>query len=602
MNLKDRRILIIGLFTFIVVVFIFRLFQLQVVQDKWRYKAAQITERSITKYPSRGVIYDRYGNLLVGNTAVYDIMVMPAEIDNLDTLALAKLLGIEHKDLVYELDKARLYSRHKASAVARLIPAQEYVKIAERLGDFEGFFSQVRTTRNYPDRIAAHALGYLSEVGDKIMEEDGYYKLGDYIGSNGVESIYEDVLRGKKGTQIMLVDVFNNVRGKYEGGKYDTASVPGRPITSSLDIELQKYGQALMQNKRGSIVAIEPSSGEILAMVNSPDYDPNLLVGRVRGENYLKLLNDTLKPLYNRALQAKYPPGSTFKLVNALIGMQEGVATTETYHSCRGGYYFGRRRLGCHAHPSPLKLDYSIITSCNAYYCNVFKDIIDKYPTTEEGYKVWRDYVTRFGLGDRLMTDMTSEVQGLVPSHSYYDNIYGPGRWKPNTIISLAIGQGEMGVTPIQMANMAATIANRGWFFTPHMIKYIDGEPLTDSTYTQKRYTYIDDSHYQVVVDAMEQVVERGTGRGVRYDDTPICGKTGTAQNPHGKDHSIFIAFAPKDDPEIAIAVYVENVGYGSTWAAPITSLMIERYLTRQPTSRTAMEKRILEADLMHED
>lgn len=602
MNLKDRRILVIALFMLIIFIFIGRLFQLQVLDDVWRYKAAQITERAVTKFPSRGVIYDRDGRLLVGNIAVYDLMVVPREVKDLDTLALSKLLGISPEELVKGLDKARSYSYHKASALIKQIPADEYVSISEELGYYKGFYSQVRSMRTYPDSIAAHALGYISEASRRIVENESYYKAGDYIGANGVESIYEEVLRGEKGTEIMLVDVHNNVRGKFEGGRFDTASVAGRTIISSLDIELQKYGEALMENKRGSIVALEPETGEILAMVNNPNYDPNLLVGRVRSSNYSNLLNDTLKPLFNRALQAKYPPGSTFKLVNALIGLQEGVVQPNTYHSCRSGYYFGSRRLGCHAHTSPLKLDYSIITSCNAYYCNVFKDMIDQYPTSEEGYKKWREYVQRFGLGNRLQTDMTGEVDGFVPPYTYYDRYYGSGRWKPHTIISLAIGQGELGVTPMQMANMCATIANRGWYITPHMIKTIGDSPITDSTHTIPHHTGIDRAHYEVVVDAMEGVIERGTGRGVKYDETAICGKTGTAQNPHGKDHSIFIAFAPKDDPKIALAVYVENVGYGSTWAAPITSLMIEKYLKGGETERPHVEQRILDANLMHED
>ncbi|NND95276.1 MAG: penicillin-binding protein 2 [Flavobacteriales bacterium] len=602
MNLKDRRILIIVLFILIIGIFIGRLFQLQVAQDKWKYKAAQITERAVTKYPSRGVIYDRNGKLLVGNIAVYDLMVVPREVKDLDTIAFSKLVGVKPHIIKKGLDEARAYSYHKASPLIKQIPADEYVNIAENLSSYKGFYTQVRSMRAYPDSIAAHALGYISEVSPRIVDEETYYRSGDYIGANGVENIYEEVLRGNKGTEIMLVDVHNNVRGKFEDGRYDTASVAGRTITSSLDIELQKYGERLMKNKRGSIVAIEPATGEILAMVNNPKYDPNLLVGRVRSQNYSALLNDTLKPLFNRALQAKYPPGSTFKLVNALIGLQEGTVTPNTYHSCRGGYYFGRRKLGCHGHVSPLKLDYSIITSCNAYYCNVFKDIIDKYPTSEEGYKTWREYVTKFGLGSRLMTDMTGEVDGFVPPHTYYDRFYGEGRWKPHTIISLSIGQGELGVTPLQMANMCATIANRGWYITPHVIKELEGEPLTDSTYTIVNRTGIDKEYFEIVVDAMEGVIERGTGRGVKFDDTAICGKTGTAQNPHGKDHSIFIAFAPKDNPKIAIAVYVENVGFGSTWAAPITSLMIEKYLNGGETNRTWVEQRILEANLMHEN
>jgi penicillin-binding protein 2 len=599
MNLKDRRLLVIVLFMLVTLLFIGRLFQLQVLDEDWKIKAAHITERSVTKYPSRGVIYDRNGRLLVGNIAVYDLMVVPREVENLDTLALAKLLSIEPQDFKKRLNKAKAYSNFKPTAIAKLIPSDEYVNIAEALGSYKGFYGQVRSMRTYPDHIAAHVLGYISEVSQKRIEEDSYYHSGDYIGANGVEAVYEESLRGKKGVEIMLVDVHNNVRGKFEKGIYDTMSVSGKDLTSSLDVELQKYGEALMQNKRGSVVAIEPATGEILAMVNNPAYDPNLLVGRVRSHNYSILLSDTLKPFFNRALQAKYPPGSTFKLLNALIGQQTNTLNPNTSYTCHNGYSFGRRKLGCHSHSSPLKLDYSIMTSCNAYYCNVFREILESKPTAEEGYLVWRSYVMQFGLGSKLQTDMTGEVEGLVPPVSYYDRYYGSGRWKAHTIISLAIGQGELGVTPMQMANYCATIANRGWYYTPHVIKAIDGRPITDSTYFVKHQTSIDRPYYDIVIDAMEQVIIQGTGRGVKFNDITICGKTGTAQNPHGKDHSIFIAFAPKDDPKIAIAVYVENVGFGSTWAAPITSLMIEKYLTDTIT-RPAIEKKMYEADLIH--
>jgi len=599
MNLKDRRLLVIVLFMLVTGLFIGRLFQLQVLDTDWKVKAAHITERSVTKYPSRGVIYDRNGKLVVGNIAVYDLMVVPREIEDLDTVALSRLLSVDLVTLKERLQKAKDYSQFKATAIVKLIPSDEYVNIAEDLGSFKGFYALVRSMRTYPDSVAAHALGYISEVSPRRMEEDSYYKQGDYIGANGVEAVYEESLRGEKGVEIMLVDVHNNVRGKYEKGIYDTASVSGKDLTSSLDIELQKYGEALLRNKRDTIVAIEPSTGEILAMVNNPAYDPNLLVGRVRSKNYSVLLSDTLKPLFNRALQAKYPPGSTFKLIDALIGQQLGVTTPNTSYSCNHGYSYGGRKLGCHGHPSPLKLDYSIITSCNAYYCNVFREILDYGETAEQGYKVWREYVMRFGIGSKLRTDMTGEVEGFIPPVSYYDRFYGSGRWKAHTIISLAIGQGELGVTPMQMANMCSTIANRGWYYTPHVIKKIDGIAITDSTYMVKHETNIDNKYYQIVIDAMEQVIERGTGRGVRFNDIAICGKTGTAQNPHGKDHSIFIAFAPKDNPKIAMAVYVENVGFGSTWAAPITSLMIEKYLTGQVT-RPEIEKKMLEANLMH--
>lgn len=601
MNLSDRRILVVGLFALIIGVFILRLFQIQVLQEEWRVKAASITERSVTRYPARGIINDREGRLLVGNTAVYDLMVVPREVEAMDTVGFCRMLGVDLSEFKEDLDKAKRYSRFKPSVIVKQIPADQYVNIAERLSDFPGFFAQVRTMRSYPDSIAAHALGYVSEVNARIVEQDAYYRSGDYIGANGVESIYEEPLRGSKGVEIKLVDVHNKVRGAFAGGRYDTSSVAGRDLVSTLDAELQKYGERLMQNKRGSIVAIEPATGEILSLVNNPGYDPNLLVGRVRSKNYQVLLNDTLKPLFNRALQARYPPGSTFKLVNALIGLEEGAVRPNTYHSCNGGYYFGRRRLGCHSHTSPLKLDYSIITSCNAYYCNVFKDIIDAYPDAETGYRKWRDYVMTFGLGEKLQVDMTGEVGGFVPKTDYYDRYYGSGRWKPHTIISLAIGQGELGVTPIQMANMCSAIANRGHWYTPHIIRSIGEEAITDSTYTIRHEIPIAQEHFETVVDAMEQVCVRGTGRGVMYDETAICGKTGTAQNPHGKDHSIFIAFAPKDDPKIALAVYVENVGFGSTWAAPITSLMIEKYLTDTIT-RPWVEQRMFEADLMHEE
>lgn len=600
MNLSERKYLISGLFVLIGLIFLIRLFTIQVVDNKWKLKAAHITERAITIYPARGVIYDREGNLLVGNIAVYDLMVVPRELEEFDTLRLSKLLGVDKDELAGNLKAALEYSRYKPSILVKQIPVDNYISIAEKISEFKGLYGQSRSMRAYPDSIAAHAVGYVSEVSRSKIEKEPYYRSGDYIGANGIENIYEPVLRGRKGVNIMLVDVHNNTKGKYEGGKYDSVSVAGRALTSTIDIDLQGYGEKLMQNKRGSIVAIEPKTGEILCVVNNPNYDPNLLVGRVRSGNYSVLLNDTLKPLFNRALQAKYPPGSTFKLVNALIGLQEGILHEDTYHSCYGGYYFGRRKLGCHSHKSPLKLDYSIITSCNAYYCNVFKDFLDSHSSTEVGYAKWREYVTSFGLGSRLGVDMTGEHNGLVPKTDYYDRYYRKGGWKPHTIISLAIGQGELGVTPLQMANMTAIIANRGWYHTPHIIKEIGGEGITDSTYTVRNKVDIDRANFQIVVDAMEQVIEVGTGRGVKYDDTAICGKTGTAQNPHGKDHSIFIAFAPKDDPEIALAVYVENVGFGSTWAAPITSLMIEKYRTGE-ISRPRLEKKMFEADLMNE-
>ncbi len=600
MNLSNRKFVVLVIYLFVGLVFIIRLFYIQVVDDRWKRLAINASERVIKEFPSRGLIYDRNGKLIVSNTAVYDLMILPRDVEEMDTSAFCQLAKIDRQSFDKRLKEAREYSIYKPSIFIKQIPAGQYTQLAENLHRFPGFYGQARTLRNYPRSAAAHAMGYVSEVTPRVLERDSYYERGDYIGANGVESIYEEVLRGVRGKRIVLVDVHNNEKGSYLNGKFDTLAKAGENLTSSIDLELQAYGELLMKNKRGSVVAIEPQTGEILCMLTNPGYDPNLLVGRVRGENYGKLNADTLKPLFNRALMARYPPGSTFKLLQGLIGLQEGVIDENTLFSCNGGYFYAGRRLGCHAHSSPVDLGFSIQTSCNAYYCNVFKRVLDKYPTSEEGYQVWRNYLEKFGLGSKLQTDMTSEIDGFVPQSTYYDKFYGRHRWNGHTIISLAIGQGELGVTPIQMANFASILANRGWFYTPHIIKEIDGKPITDSTYTIKHTTGIDAEHYESVVEGMFRVVESGTGRGVRFSqDIEVCGKTGTAQNPHGKDHSIFIAFAPKDDPKIAVAVYVENVGYGSTWAAPINSLIIEKYLT-DSISRPWVEKRMLEGDLLN--
>lgn len=598
MEFGERKYVIGAIILVVGLIFTIRLFYIQVIDEQWVAKGANISERKIVLYPARGLIYDRKGKLLVGNTAVYDLMVIPKDINDLDTNLFCRTVGITKEQFEQKMEAASSYSRYKPSVFEKQIPAHEYGKIAEHMYQFSGFYSQSRTLRSYPDSVAAHVLGYVSEVNQKNIDQDKYYRSGDYIGANGVESIYEKALRGKRGSRLVVVDVHNRVQGSYQNGQYDTLAFSGKDLVSSLDLELQKYGEQLMNHKRGSIVAIEPSTGEILCMVSNPGYDPNLLVGRVRSANYQKLAKDTLKPLFNRAVMASYPPGSTFKLINALIGLEEKTITTSSHFTCNMGYYFGNRRLGCHSHRSNTGFHYSIETSCNAYYCYVFKGIIDKYPNAETGYQKWWNYVTEFGLGRKLGIDITSEVNGFVPPTTYYDKFYGQHRWKPHTIISLSIGQGELGVTPLQMANMTATIANRGWYFTPHVIKAIDNEPLSDSTYTQKHYTNIDPEWYEEVVEGMYRVIEQGTGRGAKYGDIEMCGKTGTAQNPHGKDHSIFIAFAPKDNPKIAVAVTVENVGFGSTWAAPITSLIIEKYLT-DTISRPDMEKRMIEADLL---
>lgn len=591
--------MILVIFAFTALLFIAKLFFIQVLNDDWKKKGARITESARIIYPARGIVYDRNEKIIVDNIAAFDLMVLPKQVTQFDTVKLAMLTDLTVDEVKERLTKARNYSRYKASEFLTQINGKDFVRIKENLSEFPGFFSRDRTLRTYPHSAAPHLFGYIGEVSPRLIDEDTYYRSGDYIGTSGIEKSYEKQLRGQRGVEYVLVDVFNNVKGKYNSGDYDTVSVNGLDLYSTIDIDLQSYGEKLMQNKRGSIVAIDPETGEVLCMVNNPSYDPNLLVGRVRSENYKKLRNDTLKPLFNRSMQAQYPPGSTFKLIQALIGLQDGTLRLDTYYSCHGGYFFGRRKLGCHVHRSPVGLNYSISTSCNAYYCNVFKDYLDSHSTTEEGYLKWTNYVSKFGIGSKLGIDLPSEMEGMLKEPGYFDKFYGKGVWKPHTIISMAIGQGELLVTPLQMANYASVIANRGHYITPHIVKGIGEKENTPQIFERKE-TGIRTEHFETVIDGMYSVIEEGTGRGVRFSpEIEVCGKTGTAQNPFGKDHSIFISFAPKDDPKIAVAVYVENVGFGSTWAAPINSLILEKYLTGT-TTRPRIEKKMVEADLLH--
>jgi len=483
----------------------------------------------------------------------------------------------------------------------QLLP-EVYARLQEHMYKYRGFEVQTRTVRKYPMNIAAHLLGYVGEVDKRITEKNPYYRDGDYIGISGVEKGYEEVLRGRKGVRILMRDVHGNIKGSFKDGIYDTAAIPGKYLTSSLDADLQLYGEQLMQNKIGGIVAIEPGTGEILALVTSPTYDPNLLVGRDRTKNYAELLKDTFGlPLFNRALMAYYPPGSTFKLLNALVGQQEGVTRTDTRYPCAMGYPPLGGKPKCHRHPGPCDLEMSIQHSCNSYYSYVFKSIIDnrRYKSTEEGYEAWRKYVLSFGVGVKLDSDLPYVLKGNVPSVQYYDKIFGKGRWRASTVISLGIGQNELGITPLQMANITSIIANKGWYYTPHIIKSIGDEKEIDAKWRQKHYTLVTDTNYfNVVIEGMAEVVRAGTARVAQIPGIEVCGKTGTAQNPHGKDHSVFVCFAPKDDPKIAIAILVENSGFGATWAAPIASLMVEKYLTGKIT-RPDLEKRMMEGNLL---
>ncbi|MBE9467282.1 MAG: penicillin-binding protein 2 [Bacteroidetes bacterium] len=602
---KQRKYFIQIIIILISIIYIIRLFALQVVDTSYKISASNNVLRHITQYPARGLVYDRNEELLVYNQAAYDLMIVPRQLEAFDTTDFCNIINISKQQLIKEINKAKKYSYFKPSLFLKQMSSVTYAKLQEKLYKYKGFFVQTRTLRKYTQKIAAHALGYVGEVDEEITKKKPYYKLGDYMGISGIEKSYEKELRGKKGVQIYLVDVHNRIKGNYKKGKYDTNAVAGANITTTLDANLQEYGEKLMQNKKGSIVAIEPSTGEILTMVTSPSYNPALLVGRIRTKNYLNLLKDTLKPLFNRAVMAKYPPGSTFKIITALVGLQEKVLYKNTLYSCHGGYHYGRQIVGCHNHPSPLDLTHAIQYSCNAYFCNVYRSIIDnpEFTSADEGFKVWRDYVTSFGLGNKLGTDFANELSGNIPTTKYYDKYYGHGHWSSLTTLSLSIGQGELGITPLQLANMTSTVANRGFYYTPHLIKKISSKKNIDEKFLVQRYTKIDSSYFPIVIDGMEKVIngEAGsTARIAKIKDIIVCGKTGTAQNPHGDNHSIFIAFAPKDNPKIAIAVFIENGGYGARWAAPTASLMIEKYLKKN-ISRKWLENYILNCDLINE-
>ncbi|MBI2966686.1 MAG: penicillin-binding protein 2 [Bacteroidetes bacterium] len=599
----DRRYVFLILFAFVAMIFLGRLFYIQIIDRSYRISASNNVLRYVTAYPSRGLIYDRNGELLVYNQPAYDLMVIPRQVKNIDTADLCTLLAISKEEFISKIKEARKYSSLKASVFLKQLSAEIYGAFLERMYQFPGFFVQVRTMRKYPKNIAANAVGYISEVDENTIKKNSYYRSGDYIGMGGLEQSYEDILRGKRGVKIFVVDVHNRIVGSYLNGLYDTLPVPGLNVVSTLSSSLQEYGEKLMQNKIGSIAAIEPATGEVLALVTSPTYDPNLLVGRVRSANYKKLLTDSLNPLFNRALMAMYPPGSIFKIVECLVGLQDEVLTWNTVLPCN------KSLVNCHNHPSPLDLDGSVQHSCNPFYYMVFKKILyggatlelakGEGGTSEQGLNAWRRHVISFGLGSRLGIDIPNEKGGYIPTSIYYNKVYGKNRWNFYTIYSLGIGQGEIMIVPLQMANITAIIANRGFYYLPHLIKGFGEHKMVLPHFTVRNLTTINPEHFEPLVDAMEKVVQSGTATRAKLKDVSICGKTGTAQNPHGEDHSVFIAFAPKDTPQIAISVVVENSGFGGTWAAPIASLMIEKYLN-DTISRPELEKYILDEDFIH--
>jgi penicillin-binding protein 2 len=600
-TLESRKFLFFTLFIIAGLAFIIKLFLLQVIQVQYKLSADNNVLRYVTQYPPRGVVFDRNGKLMVYNEAAYDLLIVPKQVKAFDTLEFCRLLDISMEEVRENIRKARNYSMFKPSIFLEQLSKEDFGYLDEALFKFPGFFVQLRTVRKYDSPTAAHVLGYTGEVSDRDIEKDPYYKMGDYIGLSGLEKSYEDILRGKKGIKIKLVDVHNREMGSYQNGKYDSAAVPGKNVTISIDAELQAYGEMLMRFKKGSIVAIEPSTGEILVMVSSPSYDPNLLVGRGRSRSFAKLNQDTLKPLFNRAVQAQYPPGSTFKTLNTLIALQEGVLHTSTRYPCHG---VGTTPIACsHNHPAPLDLLHAIEQSCNPYFWQVFKSILDqdKFKTMQDSYNYWRDLMTSFGVGTILEGDIVDQANGNLPKDTYYDKYFGKTGWRAITIRSLSIGQGEIEETPLQMANLVATIANRGYYHPPHLLKAVEGDTQPAAKFEKKIYPKIASDYYQALIDGMALVYQGdgGTARYFRIDSVECCGKTGTSQNPHGKNHSVFIAFAPKDNPKIAVACVVENSGYGATWAAPIATLIMEKYLKGE-IKQKATEERMLNAYLLN--
>ena len=582
---ENRKFVIVGIVLAIITVFICRLFSLQILDDEYKKHADSNAFLNKTVYPSRGVMYDRNGKLLVSNQPAYDVMVCMRNVKDLDTLAFCQSLGITKEFFdkrMADVKNRRLnpgYSSYTDQLFLSQLTAEDFAMFQEQLYKFSGFSIQRRTIRQYEYPIAGHLFGDLGEVSKKDIAKDEYYVQGDFIGKQGIESYYEKQLRGEKGKEVLLRDAYGRVKGRYMDGAMDVAPVPGKNLTLSLDIELQALAERLLQNKIGSVVAIEPSAGEVLCMASSPTFDPQMLVGRKRGDNHKILSKDKQKPLLNRAIMGTYPPGSTFKTSQALTYLQEGIITPETQFPCSHGFRYKGLHVGCHPHGSPIALVPSLATSCNSYYCwGLYRMIgADKYGSSQAALTRWKDHMVAMGFGYRLGIDLPGEARGFIPNEGTYNKVYGKS-WNGLTIISISIGQGEVTLTPLQIANLGATIANRGHYIAPHVVKEVQGEEL-DSLYRTPKYTMVERKHYETVVQGMREAVLNGTCRAANLPDIEVCGKTGTAQN-RGKDHSAFMGFAPMNDPKIAVAVYVENGGFGAVYGVPIGALIMEKYLT----------------------
>ncbi|QPH39147.1 penicillin-binding protein 2 [Pedobacter endophyticus] len=583
-QLFNRKYVVQGLFIVIALILLGKLFYIQIISDKAFLSAESNVLKKKYKYPARGAILDRNGKVIVQNVPVYDLMVIPNEVKDFDTVALANALEISIADVRKFMRKAKAKSNYQATPFVKQISVQSYARLQEIMYRFPGFATQDRTIRYYPDSVGGQLFGYVKEVDSAdIANSNGYYKPGDYKGKSGLEKSYEEVLRGEKGVVNTIYDVHNTPQGSYANGKYDVNAVSGERLLSSIDMRIQKLGEELMKNKVGAIVAIEPSSGEILSLISSPGYDPNLLVGRNQGNNYMEfIVGNPYRPSLVRPIMGYYPPGSSFKPVDALIGLQEGVIDPNTTFFCPHYYQAGNRRIKCEHFDGSIALRRGIARSCNTYFCYVFQKLITKngMKNQRKTYQEWRDKVAKFGFGDTLGIDMPYERKGYFYTAEHYDKIYGK-RWGYTNVISQAIGQGEITATPLQIANAMAVIANRGYYIKPHLIKGVGDKNQVSEQYVKKHYVGVDAKHFGPVIDGMQDAVNEswGTATLSRIPDILLCGKTGTVQNPHGKNHSVFIGFAPRDNPKIAIAVIVENAGFGSTYAAPIASYMIEKYL-----------------------
>lgn len=602
--MEKKNVLILGVLA-VGLILIIQLFNLQILNKEYKITAENNAFKYVTRYPVRGLILDRNNNILVGNKNTYDIMVTPIEVKAFDTLDFCSIFNL---DTLYVREKFKEYRKfrrkigYQSLTFLKQVSSVQYSIFIEKAYKFPGFSAISRNARNYPFAAGANLFGYVTEVDAEFLKKNPDYRSGDYVGASGLEKSYEDVLKGEKGYNILLRDVHNRIQSSFEEGAHDKDAIPGKDLVSTIDGYLQQYGEELMQNKVGSVVAIEPSTGEILALISSPGINIEQLA--TISKHYKEIVNDPYKPMFNRAVMSAYPPGSVFKLVNGLIGLQEGVITPQTRYNCNLGYHYGDRKLGCHAHPSPLDLTQSIMMSCNAYYCNVFREIIHnrKYGSVAEAFDNWREMVMSFGFGRKLGSDFPAELGGTLPTTKTYDKIYGKNRWRAHSIISLSIGQGEIGATPLHLANLAATIANRGYYYIPHLVK--DSPDTTiHPRFKERNYTMVDTTHFHKVIEGMYLAVNApagsgGTARLAHVEGLDICGKTGTAQNPHGKDNAVFICFAPRENPKIAIAAYIENAGFGGTWAAPIASLMIEKYLKGE-ISRPDLEKRMKETSLI---